>query len=60
MVNVYGHFSKTGHDILPGYFEIVQSVKQQNELKIAVSIDIHRFKPTLNEMVTSVPLNILN
>ena len=47
-------------EILPGYFEIVQSVKQQNELKIAESIDIHRFKPTLNEMVTSVPLNILN
>ena len=58
--NIYGHFSKTGHEILPGYFEIVQSVKQQNDLKIAESIDIHRFKPTLNEMVTSVPLNILN
>ena len=58
--NIYGHFSKTGHEILPEYFEVVQSVKQRNELKIAESIDIHRFKPTLNEMVASVPLNILN
>ena len=28
--NIYGHFSKTGHKILLGYFEIVASVKQQN------------------------------
>ena len=46
--------------ILPRYFEVVQSDKQQNELKIVESIDVHRFKPTLNEMVASVPLNILN
>ena len=55
---IYGHFSKTGHEILPGYFE-VQTVKQQNELKIAESMDTHRFKSTLNDMVTSVALNIL-
>ena len=40
---IYGHFSKTDHEILPEYFEVVQSVKQRNELKIAESIDIHRF-----------------
>ena len=44
----------------PGYFEIVQCIKQKNELKIAESIDIHRFKPTLNKMVASVLLDILN
>ena len=42
--NIHGNFSKTGHEILHGYFEIIQSVKQQNELKISESIDIHRFK----------------
>ena len=52
--NIYGHFSKTGHAILPEYFEVVQLVKQQNELKMAENIDIHRFKPTLNEMVAAV------
>ena len=57
---MYGHFSKTGHESLPGYFEVVQYVKQQNKLKIAECMDIHWFKPTLNGMVASVPLNILN
>ena len=59
-INIYSHFSKTDHEILPGYFEAVQSLKQQNELRTVESIDIHRFKPTLNEMIASVPLNILN
>ena len=58
--NIYDNFSKTGHEILLVYFEIIQSVKQQNKLKVAETIDIHRFKSTLNEMVASVPLNILN
>jgi len=49
----------TGHEILPEYFEIVQSVKQQTELEIAESIYINRFKPTMNEMVAFVSLNIL-
>ena len=48
------------HDILPEYFEIFQSVKQQAELKIAQSISIHMLKHKFNKLVASVPLNILN
>ena len=51
--NIYGHFSKTGHEILPEYFEIVQSVKWKTELQIAERISMHT-------MVAFVPLNILN
>ena len=36
--NIFGHFSKTGHEILPEYFEIIQSVKQQTELKLSKTI----------------------
>ena len=46
--------------ILPDFFFIVQSVKQQTELKNAESISIDRLKPTWNEMVASVSLSILN
>ena len=57
--NVFSHFLKTGHEVLPNYFSIVQSTKDY-ELKTAESITILKLKPNLNEMVSSKPLFILN
>ena len=57
--NVYSHFLKTGHKVLPNYFSIVQSTKDY-ELKTDESIAILKVKPSLNEMVSSKPLFILN
>ena len=41
--NINGHFSKTGHKVLPEYLEIIQSVKRLNELKLGESISIQKF-----------------
>ena len=57
--NVFSHYLETGHEILPDDFQIIQTTNAY-DLKTAESISIHRFKPSLNEMVSSVPLNILN
>jgi len=47
------------HEIFPDDFSILQSAKD-HELKIAESINIHKIRPNLNEMVSSSPLFILN
>ena len=57
--NIYSHFLRTSHDILPDNFSIIQSAKDY-ELKTAESIAIHKLKPSLNEMLSSSPLFILN
>ena len=57
--NVYSHFLETGHQIQTKNFAILQT-NQNFDLKISESIAIHKFKPDLNGMVTSVPLNILS
>ena len=58
--NVYSHFVLgTGHQIQTKNFVIIQS-NQNHVLKISEGIAIHKLKPDLNGMSTSVPLNILN
>ena len=56
--NVYQHYLQTGHEILTSNFKIVFSGREW-ETKLAESILIHQFKPSLNDMVASTPLNIL-
>ena len=56
--NIYSHFLETVHLIQTKNFAILQT-NQNFDLKISESIAIHKFKPDLNGMVQSVPLNIL-
>ena len=57
--NVFSYFFKTGHDVLPNNFSVIESAKDY-VLKTAESIAIHKLKPSLNKMVSSKPLFILN
>ena len=51
------HAETTGHEIKTSNFKIVLSTNSQN-LKIAESIIIRKHKPSLNNMDSSVPLNL--
>ena len=56
--NIFNNFLETGHDINADNFGIIFSGREW-EIKLAESIKIHEFKPSLNDMVSSTPLNIL-
>ena len=56
--NIYNHFLETGHDIHSDNFSVIFSGCEW-EIKLAESIKIHQLKPSLNDMVSSTPLNIL-
>ena len=63
MANLRGaiidHTVTTGHGVSPGDFSIVHSCNNHN-LDISESIIIHSKKPTLNNLMSSTPLNILS
>ena len=56
--NIYMHYLETGRDVDSNNFNIVFSSCEW-EIKLAESIKIHELKPSLNDMVSSTPLNIL-
>ena len=56
--NICNHFLETGHDIHSDNFCVIFSGREW-EIKLAESIKIHQSKPSLNDMVSSTPLNIL-
>ena len=47
-----------GHYINADNFDIIFSSREW-EIKLAESIKVHEFKPSLNDMMSSTPLNIL-
>ena len=53
----FSHYLENGHEILSDDFHIIQSTNA-SDLKTAESISIHKFKLSLNGMVSPVPLNI--
>ena len=55
--NIFKHYLDTGHDVLPSQFEVVCNSSQN--LKLTESIVIHQLKPSLNENLSSVKLNIV-
>ena len=55
--NIFKHYLDTGHDVLPSQFEVVCNISQN--LKLTESIVIHQLKPSLNENLSSVKLNIV-
>ena len=56
--NIYSQYLKPCHDIDSANFGIIFSGREW-EIKIAESIKTHELKPSLIDMVSSKPLNIL-
>ena len=56
--NVRDHAVVTGHDINFENFTVLHRTDSYN-LRLAESILIHKLKPNLNGMDSSIPLNIL-
>ena len=56
--NIYNHFLETGHTIIKNDFSIL-GTQLACDLRTAESIFIHCNKPNLNNMVSSIELNIL-
>ena len=57
--NIYQHYLQTRHEVLTSSFKIVFFSDREWETKLAESIHLHQFKPSINDMVSSTPLNIL-
>ena len=56
--NIFSHYLSSGHDIQSSNFKILFSGGAG--VKIAESLLIHKFKPTLNNMTSSYPLKIIS
>ena len=56
--NIYRHYADTGHQILKKYFKIINQ-SEDYLLKISESLLIRQGSPSLNEQVSSTPLNLV-